>query len=73
MYMYMLMDYTIYLNNVCLNLQNVPCGRVCILIQMCSQKQQCIVTGRGRVDITDRLFLNPEVLVSEATRNGLTD
>ena len=69
--MYMLMDYITYLNNVCLNLQNVPCGGVLTDLFIEATVYSDYLIGRGRVDITDRLLLNSEIFVSEATRNSL--
>ena len=60
----MLMDYTIYVNSV-------PKFPKCSLIYLYSV--QWPFKGRETVDITDRLLLNPEILVSEATRNSLID
>ena len=64
------MDYTIYVNNVCLNLQYIPCGSIHNFADVFIEATvySDYFKGMGTVDITDRLLLNPEILVSEATR-----
>ena len=57
MYNIMLMNYTIYMNNVCLNLQNVSCGRVYIPLGRVHRSIEATVysdylRGGETVDIT---------------------
>ena len=76
--MYMLMDYTIYINNVCLNLQKFLVVEYTYFYTRVHRNIEATVysdysrEGEQWTSLTNML-LNPRIFGPEATRNSLRD